>query len=162
MRSTGANLTQADLRGALYDVDTCLKLGFLKDAKIGAVDWSGKDLSGAQMPGCDLQGSTLTGCIGSCMNLEGANLRSTCFDGTTLTQANLRSAVLLNWSRTHHSLETSKSHMWCVSSLEGCDMTDCDMRDATYDVEGCAQKEWLVAAKVGQVKVLLTVCPLIA
>ena len=90
-----ANLTNADLRLAVYDVDTCLKFGFLKapqswppraspcpcsgsgfmrcgpiscyqsdavpsasrvqDAKVGAVDWRGKSLQGASMPGVDLQ-----------------------------------------------------------------------------------------------------------
>ena len=49
----GANLTSADLRCAVYDVDTCLKYGFLKDAKVEAVDWTGKNLSKANMPGVD-------------------------------------------------------------------------------------------------------------
>ena len=175
----GANLTQADLRGALYDVDECLKLGFLKvcsaiqcytvpysartcvlflsmfldskmlfssrstlpgsrwivgqDAKIGAVDWAGKDLSNAQMPGCDLQGSTLTRCIATGINLEGANLRSACLDGTDMTNANLKHTILLN------------------CSLAECTMKDTDLRDATYDVEAYAKKGWLVAAKIGQV-----------
>jgi len=75
----GANFGSADLRGAHYDGEDCVKRSSLKNAKIGAVDWSNKDMRGAQLQGCELQGCQLTN-----TNLWYAN-----FEGAVLTGADL-------------------------------------------------------------------------
>ena len=65
----GAVLVGADLRGASYDVETCVKKGWLKGSIAGAVDWSGRFLWGAQLQGVDMCGADLTR-----VNLEDSDL----------------------------------------------------------------------------------------
>lgn len=89
-----ANLLEADLSGARYDAETCAKRGWLRGATVGAVDWGGKDLRGAQLQGVDLQGANLKNA-----DLTGANLERANAQGVNMMNANLQ-----GWKALHANL----------------------------------------------------------
>jgi len=90
----GANLKEADLSGARFDAETCGKRGWLRGATVGAVDWSGKDLRGAQLQGTDLKGANMKNADLSGANLERANSAGVNFMNANLTHSKFHYANL--------------------------------------------------------------------
>merc|ERR1712028_4032 len=84
---TGTDVEGADLRDAKIDVENCCANGWLAGSKVGAVNWSGKELSGSSLVGVDLSGANLRG-----TNLANANLEEACLEGACLMDCNLARA----------------------------------------------------------------------
>ena len=71
--------------GGRFSVETCAIKGWLQGADLGAVEWSGLDLRGAQLQRVNMQGALLCNTHLEGSDLQGANLQDADMRETALT-----------------------------------------------------------------------------
>lgn len=170
----GTDLEGADLRDAQFDVETACKRGWLKGARLGAVNWSGLDLDGAVLTGCDLSGANLAGTKLSNANLEGVTLEGANLKGCDLDSAffDVSGFAKLGWLQGARLGPVDWQNCDLVDAkLQGCDLSNanlsgadlsgadlsganlsgCELLDATLDVEVACANGWLIGALLGPV-----------
>ena len=138
----GANLARSNLEGAQWQHTRCPDGSLSEDngsscgghlmvkkppcsvapgVQCSAVDWSGWDLSYAQLNGANLQGADLRGTRLVGTNLAGSDLRRAQLDGADLTNANLMHALTEGVDFT----ETIVKNTTCNRHLENLALRGC-------------------------------------
>eukprot|EP00658_Telonema_sp_P-2_P069451 TRINITY_DN5870_c0_g1_i2.p1 TRINITY_DN5870_c0_g1~~TRINITY_DN5870_c0_g1_i2.p1 ORF type:complete len:331 (+),score=58.69 TRINITY_DN5870_c0_g1_i2:33-1025(+) len=171
---TGTDLEGADLRDSQYNVEEGCSKGYFCGAKLGAVQWAGKDLAGSKLVGVDMAGANLRGA-----NLTNSNLEEANVEGGCLVDCNLEGAQfdVVRWAKAGW-LRGASIHGadWrgldlTGAQLQGCDLENADLRgavltdadlmgirlngadltDCVLDVERAGREGWLIGALLGPV-----------
>jgi len=170
----GTNLEGADMRDATFQIEEACQKGWLKGARLGAVQWGGLNIEGAVLTGCDLSGADLKG-----TNLADSNLEDVVLQDANLQYCNLHGALYdasmfakLGWLRGARLGPVDWTNLDLTEAkLNGCDLSNADLRGADLsgadltganlagadltgaklDVEVACKAGWLIGALLGPV-----------
>jgi uncharacterized protein YjbI with pentapeptide repeats len=170
----GTDLEGADLRDAKFDIQAACTKGWLKGARLGAVQWAGMNLEGSVLTGCDLSGADLRGTNLAGSNLEGVKLENANLQGCNLSDAffDIPGYAKSGWlCGARLGAVDWRNQDLVDAKLMGCDLTSGDLRGAdltgadltganlamtdltgaAIDAEVACPAGWLIGAMLGPV-----------